>query len=36
MSKAGDIISKLVTNQHQFIIEGKIPQEAWAALQKRF
>ncbi len=36
MSKAVGIIFKLVSDQHQSIIEGKTPQEAWIALQKRF
>lgn len=36
MSKAVGIISKLVSDQYQLIIEGKTPQEAWAALQKRY
>lgn len=36
MSKAAGIISKLVSDQHQPIIEGKSPQEAWNTLQKRF
>ncbi len=36
MSKAAGIISKLVSDQHQPIIKGKTPQEAWIALQERF
>lgn len=36
MNKAVGIISKLVLDQHQPIIKGKIPQETWIALQKRF
>ncbi len=36
MSKAVGIISKLVSDLHQLIIEGKTPQEAWAVLQERF
>ncbi len=36
MSKAAGIISKLVADQHQPIIEGKSPQEAWNILQERF
>lgn len=36
MSKAADIISKLVSDQHQPIIKGKSPQEAWNTLQERF
>ena len=36
MSKAAGIISRLVADQHQPIIEGKTPQEAWAALEERF
>lgn len=36
MSKATGIISRLIADQHQLIIEGKIPQEAWAALEERF
>lgn len=36
MSKASGIISKLVYDQHQPIIEEKIFQQAWAVLQERF
>lgn len=36
MSKAAGIISKLVSNQHQPIIEGNTPEETWTTLQKRF
>ncbi len=36
ISKAAGIISKLVSNQHQSIIEGKSPQEACNTLQERF
>lgn len=36
MSKAAGIISRLVADQHQPIIEGKTPQEAWATLEERF
>ncbi len=36
MSKADGIISKLVANQHQPIIEGRSLQEAWNILQERF
>ncbi len=36
ISKAAGIISKLVSDQHQPIFEGKTPQEAWIALQERF
>ena len=36
MSKAAGIISKLVADQHQPIIEGKSPQEAWNILQEHF
>ncbi len=35
-SKAAGIISKLVADQHQPIIEGKSSQEAWNILQERF
>ena len=33
MSKAAGILSKIVSDQHQPIIEGKSPQEAWNTLQ---
>ncbi len=36
MSKSISILSKLVADQHQLIIEGKTPEEAWNALQERF
>ena len=36
MSKAVGIISKLVSDQHQPIIEGKSPQEVWNTLQEHF
>ena len=36
MSKSLGILSKLVADQHQLIIEGKTPEEAWNALQERF
>ena len=36
MSQSAGIISKLASNQHQPIIEGKSPQEAWNTLQERF
>ena len=36
MSKAAGILSKIVSDQHQPIIEGKSPQEAWNTLQERF
>ena len=36
MSKAAKILSKIVSDQHQPIIEGKSPQEAWNTLQERF
>lgn len=36
MSKASGILSKIVSDQHQPIIEGKSPQEAWNTLQERF
>lgn len=36
MNKAAGIISKLISDQHQPIIAGKTPQEAWIALQERF
>lgn len=36
MSKLAGILSKLVANQYQVIIKGKIPEEAWKALEKRF
>lgn len=36
MSKAASIISKLVLDQYQPIIEDKTPQETWITLQKRF
>ncbi len=32
MSKSVGILSKLVADQHQPIIEGKTPEEAWNAL----
>ncbi len=36
MSKSVGILSKLVADQHQPIIKGKTPEEAWNALQERF
>ena len=36
MSKAAGILSKLVADQHQPIIESKTPEEAWTILQERF
>ena len=30
------ILSKLVADQHQLIIKGKIQKEAWNVLQERF
>lgn len=36
MSKSVGILSKLISDQHQPIIEGKTPEEAWNALQERF
>lgn len=36
MSKSAGIFSKLVSDQHQPIIEGKTPEEAWNNLQGRF
>lgn len=36
MSKSAGILSKLVSDQHQPIIEGKTPEEAWNTLQERF
>ncbi len=36
MSKAAGIISKLVADQHQPIIKGRSPLEAWNILQERF
>ena len=36
ISKAAGIISKLVANQHQPIIEAMSPQEAWNIFQERF
>ncbi len=36
MSKFVGILSKLVANQHQPIIEGKMSEKAWNALQERF
>ena len=36
MSKSAGILSKLVSDQHQPIMEGKTPDEAWKALQERF
>lgn len=36
MSKSAGILSKLVSDQHQPIIEGKTPEEAWNILQERF
>lgn len=36
MSKASGILSKLVADQHQPIIEDKTPEEAWTTLQERF
>ena len=36
MSKSAGILSKLISDQHQPIIEGKTPEEAWNALQERF
>ncbi len=36
VSKAAGIISKLVLDQHQPIIEGKTPQEPMITLQERF
>lgn len=36
MSKVVGIISKLISDQYQCIIEGKTLQEAWITLQERF
>ncbi len=36
MSKATGILSKIVSDQHQPIIEGKTPEEVWSTLQQRF
>lgn len=36
ISKSAGILSKLVSDQHQPIIEGKTPEEAWNTLQERF
>lgn len=36
MSKSAGILSKLVSDQHQSIIEGKTPEEVWNTLQERF
>lgn len=36
MSKSAGILSKLVSDQHQPIIEGKTPEEVWNTLQERF
>lgn len=36
VSKAAGILSKLVADQHQPIIEGKPPEEAWTTRQERF
>lgn len=36
MSKAVEILSKIVSDQHQSIIKGKSPQKAWNTLQERF
>lgn len=36
MSKAAGILSKLVADQHQPIIESKTLEEAWTILQERF
>ncbi len=36
ISKAAGIISKPVADQHQPIIKGKSPKEAWNILQERF
>ena len=36
MSKAAGILSKIVFDQHQLIIEGKSPQEVWNTLQEQF
>ena len=36
ISKAAGILLKIIFDQHQSIIEGKSPQEAWNILQKWF
>lgn len=36
MSKAAEILSKIISDHHQPIIEGKNPQKAWNTLHERF